>query len=370
MKKKCITFAFYFSLKKAYFFEYNKKVYDFNFDDSIDLLDLVKLKKLFANDTDFTETVENPSDFLTELRKTLLTVDLTKTLGSNTYTLAWNDEFNGNSLDTASWAKKSSVGTVYSYDAKTRRVNVACDLASLVSVSDGNLRLGYSRVSAENTVNVYKNADNEYVYDPDDLTGLTLVKENAPVYYANAAGVISNVTYKYGYIESRMKLPGGNFGASFWLNNTKAKLLNNEVDLFETLNSMNIMSNIHTWDPTNWHGDQIDSHRDWYNQGIIGDERMAATNYDASRYHTFGFEWTPNCVKFYYNGDAYLTLTPDDLAGTDYEDDFEGFVNEALQMNIDGTLYANNTNVSTTEYLVDYVRIYQNASEDNKLVVY
>ena len=351
-------------------FEYNKKVYDFNFDDSINLLDLVKLKKLFANDTDFTETVENPSDLLAELRKTLLNVDLTKTLGSNTYTLAWNDEFNGNSLDTASWAKKSSNSGIYSYDAVNQRVNVACDDASLVSVSDGNLRLGYSRVSANNTVNVYKNANNEYVYNPADLTGLTLVKANAPVYYANASGVISNVTYKYGYIESRMKLPGGNFGASLWLNNTSSKLLNNEVDLFETLNSMNIKSNIHTWDPTNWKGEQINYHRDWHSQGIIGDERMAAENYDASCYHTFGFEWTPNCVKFYYNGNAYLTLTPDDLAGTAYENDFDGFVNEALRMNIDGVLYNNNTNESTTEYLVDYVRIYQNASADNELVAY
>ena len=346
-------------------FVYNK-VYDYNSDNSINILDLVKLKLLLANDTDYTATVtDNTADMITEMIDALIRIDSTVTVGGNSYTLAWAEEFKGNSLNSSSWTKKADAGDM-SYDSTNQRVIIQRDLGSLVNVENGSLKLGYSRTSADTTVNVYRNGSYEYFFDPDDTTGLTLVKANAPVYYASAGGIISNMKYKYGYMETRVKLPGNNFGAAFWLNNNASRILHNEVDLFETLNSMNAKTNIHTWDPTNWNnGSEINYHRDWHSQGIVGDERAAVTGYDSSTWYTLGFEWTSTYVKFYVDGVNYLTVTAADLEGTDYENDFDGFVNEALKINIDGKLYNNNTSESSKYYYVDYIRIYQNSSASN-----
>ena len=167
------------------------------------------------------------------------------------YQLAWHDEFNGNSVDTAAWT--------YRTDAKS----LSTQTPGNVSESGGALRIALRR-------------------QPIGTTTYT------------GGGVISRQTFQYGYYEARVKTPAGaGWHTSFWTqryNGTDTAPTNaqQEIDIVE----------------------QNSSTRSQYDRGLFDwttgtplGRATQQTGIDLSGgYHVYGASFTPSRVQFFFDG--------------------------------------------------------------------
>ena len=172
------------------------------------------------------------------------------------YKLVFSDEFNGSKLDLSKW--------VYRTDSK----HWSTQLPENVSLSDGYLYLNVKK---------QKSLDKEY-------TG---------------AGIISKKLFRYGYYESRLKIPPGEgWHTSFWLMGYDGKGTGTsetalELDIFEndSKNRFGYHDNVHKWK-----GEHTD-------QG-----KWVATPDLSADFHTLGCEYTATEVKYYFDNKLVRTV--------------------------------------------------------------
>ena len=120
------------------------------------------------------------------------------------------------------------------------------------------------------------------------------------------------MAFKYGYLEMRAKIPFRH-GAwpSFWMT-AQPKLQKaawmSEVDIFEVFSSTNtVFANLHKWSREKGHfmfprGDAHPTREYVFdNCAKLNDE-----------FHVYGFEWTPDEMSFYIDGEKYTTLPIDE----------------------------------------------------------
>ena len=259
----------------------------------------------------------------------------------------FNDEFTGSTLNSNVWFNGVTAESARTYDSNNDRNYID---NSAVSVSDGVLTLTSSTATNEKGGTDYIGAD------------------------IRSRG---NVAFGYGYVEIKAKLPEGvNHSASLWLegNRTEDKPYASEVDIFETLGRENqIVPDVHVWytsdsqslpdwitnnTPDNVYDDQNKSEFDM-SSGFVTDVADAA-----SQYHIYGCEWTPETITLYLDGEAYATY---DLTSSDIFTSLAG--GELLSLALGNGYYNpnDNTNATTfpTEYVIDYVRLYQ--KQDGRL---
>ena len=173
------------------------------------------------------------------------------------YRLVFSDEFNGTALDTEKWN--------YRTDSK----GLSTQLAANVSVSGGTLHLKLKKESAQGK----------------NYTG---------------AGVISKQTFKYGYYEARFKVPpGAGWHTSFWTmrsdgaGGTAPGAAKQEIDICEqdSVKLTGYSAGVIDWSPRMLHQEQV------------GHGRTNLRTPDLSAdFHTWGCEFTPAEVKFFFDG--------------------------------------------------------------------
>lgn len=230
---------------------------------------------------------------------------------SGNWTLKFQDEFNGTSLNTNLWAtQRGQAGGSYG-DPYNPQHEDAFYLANNPKVANGNLVL---------TLN--KGTTNGYPY---------------------SSGMVQNgrnFSYKYGYTEARVKVPG-NAGVwpAYW---TLAAPIDQywppEIDIFEFGMEGN---NTQPW--FNYH------YGSWPNNSQFGIKRYGntAVNY-SQNFHTYGMLWTPNIIQVYLDGQPGPSYT---VAGN---------ITSLPQYLILNLGLKKGANVpSGTAMLVDYVRVWQ-----------
>ena len=184
------------------------------------------------------------------------------------YTLVWSDEFNDGTLDTNKWCFRT--------DSK----HWSTQLPANVSVHDGEIFL-------------------------------SVKKEDAGGKHYTGAGVISKLTFKYGYYESRFKVPpGAGWHTSFWMmkhdgkGGTGPTASAQELDVCEN-DSVNLARygvNVHKWNPQ--------PHVSMGGKGVTTPDLSAD-------FHTFGCEFTPETVKYYFEGKLVQTVAVTNFAHSD-----------------------------------------------------
>jgi len=201
------------------------------------------------------------------------------------YRLAWSDDFNGASLDTSKWRYR------------TGPRHWSMNVPESISVAKGKLRIA-------------------------------LKKERAGGKQYTAGGVVSKQAFRYGYYEARFKVPPGKgWHTSFWLMNhdvpSGGSEPKQEIDICEqdSINPRQYSVNVHKWQ-----GD----HQSYGHARIpTPDLRLG--------FHTWGAEFTPDYVKFFFDGrlvaktdvsffrhgdqHIWLTSIASYLGGTDRVDD-------------------------------------------------
>ncbi len=173
------------------------------------------------------------------------------------YKLAWADEFGGATLDTAKWG--------YRTDSK----HWSTQKPENVSISSGFLTL---------TLKKEKAGDKEY-------TG---------------AGVISKQSFRYGYYETRFRIQAGKgWHSSFWMmghdgsGGTGTTATELELDVIEN-------------DSIDLTGYGVNTHK-WQGQHTSHGGKRVATP-PLSDFHIYGCEYTPQEVKYYFDGQVVQTV--------------------------------------------------------------
>ena len=194
--------------------------------------------------------------------------NLAVTLPPPGYQLVWSDEFNDGKLDTNKWGFRT--------DSK----HWSTQLPANVSVHDGKIFLAVK-------------------------------KEDAGDKHYTGAGVISKQTFKYGYYESRFKVPpGAGWHTSFWMmkhdgkGGTGPTASAQELDVCEndSVNLKNYGVNVHKWNPAPHVG--------------MGHKNVPTPDLSAD-FHTFGCEFTPETVKYYFEGKLVQTVAVTNFAHSD-----------------------------------------------------
>lgn len=175
--------------------------------------------------------------------------------------------------------------------------------------------------------------------------------------------IISEYTeqIKYGYLETRLKLPyGAGYWPAFWLwTNTPDY---EEIDIFEMLPGINDACNTALY-----HNNNVMSSNMHYCSGCLGGDFFCVAKYktsiinDYTQWHKYAIEWSPSKIIWYIDDYPYR------VEMNDNKFDFTNIIfNLALNNHNDafppGFNYGGLTYGQTATMLVDYVKYYKLAN--------
>ncbi len=265
--------------------------------------------------------------------------------------LIWSEEFNVNSIsEINSFTQK--------YDTMTS--------------SDSNLSLSTS--------------EDHYFIDSKTGDLVLRITSDGNKNYTTAKSVTTRdiMSYKYGYLEMRAKVPcGKGLWPSFWMQPDKSPWnktkYTGEIDIFEGYGGPYTMSaNLHKW-YTNSAGQSVST-----TIGTTGNILSGSLKYGkdsaafAEGYHTFGFEWTPEFMAFYVDDELYCKIDITEETG-EYNPNIPGMdcfhnyyyicLNNWMFTDQDTWVNASNRvenlpDMGTVDYRIDYIRLYQNNTEE------
>ena len=262
------------------------------------------------------------------------------------YILVWSDEFNGSELNKNIW-------------------NIEVN-----NSGGGNNELQYYTARPENV---------SIGIDPE--TGescliLTAKKEDYINRFCTSGRVNTknNLTFKYGLIEARIKIPytANGLWPAFWMmGNSGGWPSCGEIDIME----MGSAGGIHNGTQDRYFNGAIHYGLSWQNH--MSYAKSAVNSYPIQgRYHTFRLYWTPENLTMYLDKDAYPNVQPyftrtihasENTGNQGYYFHKPNFIlfNLAIGGNFPGINDINNvtalneTNNYTASMYIDYVRVYQ-----------
>lgn len=323
----------------------SQRMGDINGDDAADAQDIALLKKHLIG-AEISYVTDFNSDKVTDIRDLIaLKKTVSEFLGEDSlapagYSLVWNDEFKGRTIDNAKWRTNQPRMTAYdgvgNFDEGTVR-----------SVGNGRLLM-----------TAYKNPDTANYNGKTYLTTNSITTEN-------------RMSFKYGYLEVKAKVPyKAGCWPSLWLrspNATQTDLTgkdgyNMEVDIIEPFGYTD--QNGTTIHETNKSNDSD------HCQAAVGNYKFKNAENLANEYHIYGFLWTADEMKFFIDGECFAAYTKDTLARMGYKGDFDDTVNILFdnQLISSSSPVANEEKTNTiennegslpAEYSVEYVRLYQ-----------
>ncbi len=178
-----------------------------------------------------------------------------------------------------------------------------------------------------------------------------------------------HLAYLYGYAEIRAKMPLGGPGIwpGFWLvrpqYNNQWMTTTSEIDVLEMFGDDSYLAcNIHSWwtDPEakdRKHVNYLDG------QGYPKKIYLPDGAKFSEDYHTIGYEWTPDIVAFYVDGEPYCTIRVDNPVFRFIHQPMYFILSMAFGLK--HVAKPDEDRTEPIEYFIDYIRLYQN--EDGKL---
>jgi len=270
------------------------------------------------------------------------------------YQMMFNDEFNGNSLDTSKWNTSFLWGPYIAINNEEQYYVDSADTDQDVGYTPFDVSNGSLKIIADQSAN-----------SPPNVPPTTLPGINDPIWLDNpsfqrgpypgapdyTSGIITSYdSFKFvnGYAEIRAKVPlGDGLWPAFWLLNSYYVGLLPEIDIMEIVGESPHIG-YHTFHRSSNNGvplqDQFTSNHGSPSIGYSDD------------FHTFGVRWRPGVITWYVDGQVVDTYTE------------SGDVNRAYQLMyvIANLAVGGNFNQEPTDpsvfparYEIDYIRVYQ-----------
>lgn len=258
------------------------------------------------------------------------------------FELVWQDEFDGDSLDTSKWDDNQSIDTLHW----------------------GPIRKGgYWHKDMVDVRNGCLVISTEYKKEPLEGNTFGSPDKYGEGYYTGMVATAGKAEFKFGYFECRAILPKSTgMWSAFWMMNAGVYNVDGsgqdgtEIDIFESM----------YYQDTFWGaGDAVISgiHYDGYGEGHCNDsvDKWFANN-PYEEFNTYGLEWNENEYIFYINGietgrlstggvsqnPEYLILSCE-VAGE----------NGIADADRHGTGKISLKEGDVAEFIVDYVKVYQ-----------
>ncbi len=259
-----------------------------------------------------------------------------KKLSYEGYTLKWQDEFNGNSLDTDNWNVE-----IHDKGWVNNEWQAYVNSDENIKVKNGNLILKAKKTKDANGNDVYT---------------------------SGRVNTQNKQDYTYGLFEVKAKVPEGQgFLPAFWMMPTDENVYGQwpkcgEIDIMEVMGQENdkLYGTIHYGEP---HKESQNTYT--LKKGDFTDD-----------YHTFSCEWEPGVIKWYVDGVLYheesdwYSKVPG--KGTvSYPAPFDQPFYMILNLAVGGSWVGNpdaTTSFENAEFVIDSVRAYQKASYDDSNV--
>lgn len=250
------------------------------------------------------------------------------------YSLLWNDEFNGDSLDASIWNQE-----LRDPGWTNNELQAYTGSSDNVFVRDGKLILKAIKTTDANGVDSY-----------------TSGKVNSQ----------NKADFMYGKVVASVKVPEGKgLWPAVWMMPKDESFYGQwpkcgEIDIMEVLGSRvdTAYGTIHYGEP---HAEQ---------QGTY----VLENGTFASDFHEFSVEWEPGEMRFYIDGNLYKTVNDWFTANGDDEKPYPAPFNQPffVQMNlaVGGNWPGNpdaTTDFSKAEFEIDYVRVYQKPEYDTNV---
>ncbi len=249
-----------------------------------------------------------------------------------TWKLAWSDEFNGpngSAIDSSRW-----VIEVGGEGWGNQELEYYTNRPQNLFIQDGHLVIQALRES---------------------YTGSDGVRREYTSARLKTAG---KFTQAYGRFEARIKVPSGQgMWPAFWM-------LGDDIGSagWPGCGEIDIMENIGK-EPSTVHG-SIHGPGFVGGDGIEAPYKLPGKRRFADDFHIFAVEWEPNAIRFYVDRALYVTRTPADLRhGWKWVFDHPFFLVLNLAVGGDWPGNPDATTVFPKQMLVDYVRVYQRATE-------
>ncbi len=134
----------------------------------------------------------------------------------------------------------------------------------------------------------------------DGLLHIALKRENRNGMEYTCGGVISKEWFGYGYYETRAQLWGDQgFHSAMWTTGLSDAM----PDTPEYKGPNNRVNEIDGFEIDSHAPDKVQHHSHWFVPAHIGNQGGVYTGPDSSDgYHTYGFEWLPNEIRWYVDG--------------------------------------------------------------------
>lgn len=241
------------------------------------------------------------------------------------YTLVWNDEFDGTSINASNWTYETGDGTDY------------------------GLAPGWGNEEEQLYTDAASNSFIEK--DSSDVSALVIVadEDGAGGYTSAKLTTLGLQSFRYGRIEARMKLPTDKgMWPAFWMLGDNRGIVDwpgcGEIDIMELVGQEPnvIHGSLHYADSTN-------------KRNILTESTSLASGTFDEAYHDFRVDWTPTEITFYLDEVAYATM-PIGEDMKEFQRSFYLILNIAVGGNWPGS--PDGTTSFPQKMYVDYVRYY------------
>lgn len=255
-----------------------------------------------------------------------LTLFMTSALARDvSWKLVWSDEFSGEKLDYSKWEAE-----VNAFGGGNNELQIYTDRKENLRVEDGHLVIEARRdnYGIAGTVREYSSGRIRSKHRGD---------------------------WKYGKFEVRARLPEGQgVWPAIWMLPTEEVYgtwaSSGEIDImeFKGQEPNTVWGTLH-------YGKQ------WPNNKHSGTQFKLKQGKFTDKFHSFVIEWEEGVMRWYVDGELYLTQKEWDSAGAKFPAPFDQPFHFVLNLAIGGG-FVGNPNSSTPfprQFLVDYVRVYQ-----------
>lgn len=206
-----------------------------------------------------------------------------------------------------------------------------------------------------NELQAYTRELENVAHDGNGNLVITAMGNDADGYTSGRCITQGKVEFTYGRVEARIQIPAGQgIWPAFWMLGANIGQVNwpasGEIDIMENVG----------YEPNIVHGT---IHGPGYSGGNgIGKSYESDTAFSED-FHVYAIDWNPYVIRWYVDGELYNTISVNDLYGHRwvFNDDFFILLNVAVGGDWPG--YPDETTEFPQSMLIDYVRVYQLASE-------
>ena len=257
------------------------------------------------------------------------------------WNLIWNDEFEGDSLDTTKWAFQLGTGAEYGLDGwGNAELEYYTDRAENLKLEDGKLIITAIKEEKPYEGKNYTSARIRTVTDDETLFATT-----------------------YGRVEARLKLPvGEGLWPAFWMLPVDDTIYggwaaSGEIDIMEARGRLPEVTN------GTLHYGKV-----WPNNTYKGGEFTFADGTDISDFHVYSLEWEPDEIRWYVDDECFYTMdnwfsqgkynATDYTKPAPYDVPFYILLNLAVGGNFDSEADVSKAQMPASME-VDFVRVYE-----------